>query len=127
MKVITKNNIEEYMITGIVNVYICFEDFSEARLSRVLGADVYLTNDEFTTLRFENCVCNEEIENHFVGNKFNHVTNVSMELEVTDKEGEECSTAYWIVPCDMKITGYGVHIKNGEFSTATIELTGQVK
>lgn len=126
MKIITKNNMEEYMITGIVNVYICFEDLSEARLSCVLDTDTYLTHDEFSIFKFESRFCNEEIESHFVGNKFNHVTYVNMELEVIDKKGKECSTAYWIVPCDMKITGYNVHSEKGE-SCTTIELMGRVK
>lgn len=132
MRIITKNNIEEYYIERVVDVYIGFEDFSEARLSSVSNLDIYLTDDEFSIIKLESNFCNEEIMNHLKGNKKNHVTYVNMELEIlhpVEKESgiPESSIAYQLIPCDMKITGASIHDVKDNLGIFTVELMGKVK
>lgn len=132
MRIITKNNIEEYYIERIVNVYIGFEDFSEARLSSVSDLDMCLTNGDFSVIRLESDFCNEEIMDHLKGNKVNHVTYVNMELEILHplEKGSnipESSIAYQLIPCDMEITECSIYDVKEKLGVFTVELMGKVK
>lgn len=126
MEIKVNNNIEDYYIIDILNVYIGFEDKTEARIRCVKSYEIYL-NDEESNLTFYSNLNNAEILNHFTGNKTNHIEYVNLEAKIGIPETSDTYMMYQLIPCDMEIVSYDTSRLVGEENYVMISLEGNIK
>ena len=126
MKITTENNVKQYVLYRVNNVYIGFDDNIEVKLDQVTEFDIDLDSIDYSTIRFTNVLNNIEIANHFKSDKKNHIIYVHIEaIGVLPGDGQEVKVFYDI-PCDMNIRRFRL---NGCFNQPNmfIELEGIVK
>ena len=127
MKVITENNVNEYILDRIKKVYIGFDDNIEVELNNIIEYDIDLDNIDMSMLEFTNSLFNTEIENRFNEKKSNHIIYVHIEAIGFIPSKNKSIDVFYDIPCDMKIRRYRTNASYRDIGNMFIELEGIVK
>lgn len=127
MKVTTKNNEKQFILDEIKAVYIGFDDNTEVKLNRITEYDIDLDKIEESFIELTNAAVDVEIENHFVGNKNNHI--IYVDIEALGFEIGSCKTVEvsYNITCDMHIRKLRTHGEYKEATSMFIQLEGFIK
>ena len=120
MKVTVENNINEYILNRIKNVYIGFDDNVEVKLDQISDYDINLDKIDSSIIELTNILGNVELQNHFKGKS--RIIYVHIEFVGIDITGEQEFKVLYDIPCDMVIRN--LRICSGDMF---VELEGIVK
>lgn len=128
MKITTEDNVKVYILDRINKVYIGFDDNTEVELNQITEHDIDLDNIDISTISFGNLLFDVEIQNHFKGNKSNHVIHIHIEAIGIDPVNTNQFNVFYDIPCDMKIRRFATNRHCREvLGDMFIELEGVVK
>lgn len=127
MKVTIENNITEYVITKIKDICIGFDDNTEIKLKQIVEYDLDLDSIYNTTISFINAYQNAELENHFKGNKRNHIIYVHIDAFAATPDGMGDFRVCYDIPCDMTIRRLETNGDRSTVGAMVVELEGIVK
>ena len=126
MKVTTENNVKQYILHTINNVYIGFNDNVEVVLNQITEFDIDLDGANNSTIEFKTDISNIELANYF-SNKKNHIIYVRMEATGMNIESQTDVKVYYDVPCNMIIRRLRFDGDNSYCGGMLVELEGFVK
>ena len=127
MKVITENNVKNFILDKICKVYIGFDDNIEVKLDSIIDYDLDLDKIECSTIGFTNMFNNVEIENHFRRNRRNHIIYVNIEAVGYIMDQNKYIKVYYDIPCDMSIRNLKISGEQDSVGNMYVELEGFVK
>lgn len=125
MKVTVENNVKEYILDKIKDVYIGFNDNVEVRLNQIIDYDIDLNNEHDSTISFTNALNNVEMENHFKGKK-SRIIYVRIDA-IGWNPDESSFDVFYDIPCDMKIKNLRISGEYDGFGDMHVELEGVVR
>lgn len=127
MKVTVENNVNEYVLDRIKNVYIGFDDNTEVKLNQIVDFNIDLDNIDISTISLTNALENVEIINHFKGNKINDIFYVCIEAFALNPIDCNVLKVSYDIPCEMKIKRLRTDGGTGRCGEMYFELEGFVK
>lgn len=127
MKITTENNVSEFILDKINNVYIGFDD-TEIILKDIVEYDIDLDRVDCSTIEFTNAFSNVELENYFIGNKNNNIIYVHIEASGIVMENYVCRNidVYYDIPCKMTIRRLRSHGNYKDAGNMFVQLEGFV-
>jgi hypothetical protein len=134
MKVITDNNVKQFILDRIDKVYIGFNDNIEVTLKHITDYDIDLDKIEYSTIEFANALSDKEMINHFKGNSNSKIiyvkikaTGITLDDEVSLSLDDKWIDVLYDIPCDMVIRKLRIDGGVNECSRMVVELEGAVK
>lgn len=133
MKVITDNNVKQFILDRIDKVYIGFNDNIEVTLKHITDYNIDLDKIEYNTIEFTNALSDKEMINHFKGNSNSKIIYIKIKATgITLDDGITLNDHKWInvlydIPCDMVIRKLRIDGGVNECSRMVVELEGAVK
>lgn len=125
MKVITKDNVKQFIFDKIQRVYIGFDDNTKVKLEQISEFDIDLDKFGTSTIEVTNGLHDIEIKNQF--SKNNHVVSVYIEAKGAKLQDCEPIDIFYDIPCDMKIRRLRINGDYESYPDMFIMLEGIVK
>lgn len=128
MKITTENNVKNFILDRIKNVYIGFNDNVEVKLNSITDFDIDLSDGYNSTIELTNTFENIEIINHFnsTNSRIIYVYIEAIGICMRDCAGYDIDV-YYDIPCDMKISRLRIDGDLHETGNMLVELEGLVK
>lgn len=130
MKITTENNVKNFILDRIKNVYIGFDDNIEVKLDAIIDFDIDLSDGDNSTIELTNVFEHIEILNHFKTAKSTRIIYVHIEatgVRIVNGVGHVVTNVYYDIPCDMKISRLRIEGNKHEAGNMLVELEGLVK